>query len=247
MESQQKRSYATATERPTKEQAIIIEAVDKVPIVEYCKEIVPDNILGKQKLSPADLVDKVTIIEPQTSTSSTNIPDDNQLMQLDESPESQKTANKRLHSDTESTPSTVGNDNTPFITPTGTFGISKRLINVERKKTKKNKSNENSKDPLTLNELENEMTKNAHKYPLSYLQLCNFMDKVINKVHPKTAAADYLVEPTQLIIMLRDLYERLQSQRAKYRFSSIIKKLGTKLADDTESDYDSQASDARHF
>ncbi|KAH0567797.1 hypothetical protein KQX54_014039 [Cotesia glomerata] len=158
---------------------------------------VADNILGKQKTSTADRVDKVMITEPQTPTVSTNTPEDNQLMQIDEPPETQKTANKRLHSDTESTLSTVGNENTPFKTPAGTLGI-----------------------------------------------LCNFMDKVINKVHPKTAAADYMVEPTQLIIMLTDLYERLQSQRAKYRFSCVMKKLGTKLADDTESNYDSQASDA---
>ncbi|CAG5102930.1 Protein of unknown function [Cotesia congregata] len=67
MSTETRRSYATATERPTKEQAIVIKAIDKVPIDDYYKEIRskigPKNIHNVSKISRSRICMYVATIQ----------------------------------------------------------------------------------------------------------------------------------------------------------------------------------------
>lgn len=176
-------------------------------------------------------------------TVTNNAVENQKKLPIDSTKETNLSPVKRAHSDTDSANSLLNNDTITFQPPILKKDYVKHKTDLIKKKKIRTLSEADNNDSLPLSELKQEMADNPSKYLLTHLQLQSFMEKIINKIHPKIAAAEYTNDPKKLTDMLSSLYPLLTSKRAKNRFSRTIKYLGKNPQDETDGEYDSQCSE----
>lgn len=190
-----------------------------------------------------------TSTEPNTETNAktneiTNMeitPPTNQLPPQMDITKNTTGGTKRIYSETDSCITNVSDESMSLTPPIPTKEFKQRAAKTNTKKKSKTDLNI-TKTTAPISELENELARNPNKYPLTYLQLQNFLEKVANKIPPITAAADIIHSTDELNTMLSNLYPLLKNRSTKNRFSRIIKNLSN-LTDNPESEYDSQTSE----
>lgn len=148
---------------------------------------------------------------------------------------------KRALSDSNSTISTKSLANTPTTTTTDE---AKFRQEIQHKATKKAKVDSEKSKTLFIPEIEREMLKNKNKYPLTYLQLINVLEKALSNSNPKVIVNKFTDNPMDIINTLIQLRPLLIPRGLKNRFSRLIKKLCQQECTGSEISQDSYTSDS---
>lgn len=128
---------------------------------------------------------------------------------------------KRSHSDIETSAS--GSSIQTNIVPNKNNNAVKQISN--KNKRTKAEENINNKDKFDLNEVKEEINNNTYKYPLTYLQFLNFLERGYKTTNLAAIADEFKVELSKISVMINLVYPLISSRGTKNRLSRFRKRL----------------------
>ncbi|CAG5096393.1 Similar to Transposon TX1 uncharacterized 82 kDa protein (Xenopus laevis) [Cotesia congregata] len=128
---------------------------------------------------------------------------------------------KRSHSNIETSAS--GSSIQTNIVPNKNNNAVKQIS--EKSKRTKAEENINNKDKFDLNEVKEEINNNTYKYPLTYLQFLNFLERGYKATNLAAIADEFKVELSKISVMINLVYPLISSRGTKNRLSRFRKRI----------------------